>query len=59
MLNFIINHFYDFITALTSIVTGASVLTAITPNVKDDKVVSKIKNVLDVCALNIGNAKPV
>ena len=46
MLNFIINHFYDFITALTSIVTGASVLTAITPNSKDDKIVSKIKNVL-------------
>lgn len=58
MLNFIINHLTDFIMALTSIVTGASVLTAMTPGDKDDKVISKIKSVLDVCALNVGNAKP-
>ncbi len=57
MLTFIINHFSDFIIALTSIVTGASALTALTPGDKDDKVMSKIKNVLDICALNIGNAK--
>ena len=58
MLSFIINHFTDFIVALTSIVTGASALTALTPSDKDDKVLSKIKSVLDVCALNVGNAKP-
>ena len=57
MFTFIVNHFTDFIIALTSIVTGASALTAITPGDKDDKVVSKIKNVLDICALNVGNAK--
>ena len=58
MLNFIINHLTDFIMAVTSIVTSASVLTAMTPSDKDDKVMSKIKSVLDVCALNVGNAKP-
>ena len=58
MLTFIINHFTDIIMAITSIVTGASALTALTPSDKDDKVISKIKNVLDVCALNVGNAKP-
>ena len=57
MLTFIINHFTDFIMAITSIVTGASALTALTPSDKDDKVMSKIKGVLDVCALNVGNAK--
>ena len=57
MLTFIINHFSDLIIALTSIVTGASVLTAITPSDKDDKVMSKIKSILDICALNVGNAK--
>ena len=57
MLTFIINHFTDFIIALTSIVTSASALTALTPSDKDDKVVSKIKSILDICALNVGNAK--
>ena len=58
MFTFIINHFTDLIIALTSIVTGASALTALTPSDKDDKVMSKIKGVLDICALNVGNAKP-
>ena len=58
MFNFIINHFTDLIIALTSIVTGASALTALTPSDKDDKVLSKIKGALDICALNVGNAKP-
>ena len=58
MLTFIMNHFSDFIIAISSIVTGASALTALTPSDKDDKVISKIKGVLDICALNVGNAKP-
>ncbi len=58
MFTFIINHFTDFIMAFTSIVTGASALAALTPTDKDDKVMTKVKNVLDICALNVGNAKP-
>ena len=57
MLSFIITHIEDFITALTSIVTGASVLTALTPTQKDDNVMNKVKKVLNVCALNVANAK--
>lgn len=57
MLSFIITHFEDFITALTSMVTGASILTALTPTQKDDNFVNKIKKVLNLCALNVANAK--
>lgn len=57
MLSFIITHIEDFITALTSIVTGASVLTALTPTQKDDNIVGKVKKVLNICALNVANAK--
>ena len=57
MLSFIITHFEDFITALTSMGTGASILTALTPTQKDDNIVNKIKKVLNLCALNVANAK--
>ncbi len=57
MISFIMNHFQDFITALTSFVTGASIITAMTPSTKDDHVVGKVKKVLNICALNVANAK--
>lgn len=43
--------------ALTSIVTAASALTALTPTRKDDRVRSFILAILDFLALNIGNAR--
>ena len=57
MIQFIINNFNDILGALTSIIAGASALSAITPNDKDDKVLRKIKSFLNIFALNIGNAK--
>jgi len=57
MIQFIINNFNDILGALTSIIAGASALSAITPNDKDDKILSKIKSFLNIFALNIGNAK--
>lgn len=42
---------------LTTAVTIAAAITALTPTTKDDKVVSKIKGFLNVIALNVGNAK--
>ncbi len=57
MMQFIINNFSDILGALTSIIAGASALSAITPNDKDDKILSKIKSFLNIFALNIGNAK--
>ena len=57
MLNFIITNFNDILGAMTSIIAGASALSALTPSQKDDKVLSKIKTILNIFALNMGNAK--
>jgi hypothetical protein len=50
-------HADQIITALTSIVTGASVIAALTPTPKDDTVVGKLYKVIDWLALNVGKAK--
>jgi len=42
---------------ITSVVTGASAIAAVTPNKSDDKIVAAIKKIADFLALNIGNAK--
>lgn len=59
MMQFIITNLNDIIGAITSIIAGASVLSALTPTKKDDSVLNKIKSLLDIFALNIGNAKTV
>ncbi|MGN0919312.1 MAG: hypothetical protein ACI4OR_00925 [Alphaproteobacteria bacterium] len=58
-MNFIITYFNDILVALTSIVTGASALSALTPTAKDDAFWAKIKKGLNFFALNVGNAKPL
>ncbi len=58
-MNFIITYFNDIITALTSIVTGASAISALTPTPKDDSFWTKIKKCLNFFALNVGNARPL
>ncbi|MGN1063609.1 MAG: hypothetical protein ACI4QM_04740 [Alphaproteobacteria bacterium] len=57
MLDFIITHIDNFLIILSSVITTASALTALTPSPKDDTVILKVKQILDVLALNIGNAK--
>lgn len=57
MFQFIMTNFNDILGAITSIIAGASALSALTPTGKDDKVLGKIKSCLDLFALNIGNAK--
>lgn len=54
----------DILLAVTSLVTFASLVTALTPTPKDDIMVSKAKGflkalykILDILALNIGRAK--
>lgn len=59
MFQFIMTNFNDILAAITSIIAGASALSALTPNKKDDSVLNKIKSCLDLFALNIGNAKTV
>ena len=50
-------HSDQIIGALTSIVTGASALAALTPTPKDDSFIGKLYKVIDFLALNIGKAK--
>lgn len=57
MIQFIITKWDEILIAISGIVAGASALAALTPTTKDDSVLAKIKKVLDVFALNVGNAK--
>jgi hypothetical protein len=50
-------HADQIIAALTSIVTGASAIAALTPTPKDDTFVGKLYKIIDFLALNIGKAK--
>ena len=56
-MNFIINYFDGILVAITSVVTAASAICALTPNTKDDTFMAKIRSFLDVIALNVGKAK--
>ena len=43
--------------AVTSVVTAASAITALTPTKKDDRIRGYILSMLNFLALNIGNAR--
>ena len=58
MLDFIISSWNDILIAISSIISGASALSALTPTKKDDTVLFTIKKGIDILALNVGNAKP-
>lgn len=57
MLDYLLNNWDGLIVVAFSVVGVASAITAMTPNKEDDAIVSKIKSILDVLALNIGHAK--
>ena len=57
MLDFIMTHFDELLIAITSILTGASALAALTPTQKDDLILKYISRFLDFLALNVGHAK--
>ena len=59
MLQFIITNFEPVLIAVSGVVAGASTLAALTPTPIDDCFWAKIKKVIDILALNVGNAKPV
>ena len=59
MIKFIMTNFNDIMGAITSIIAGASALSALTPTKKDDSFLNTIKKCLDIFALNVGNAKTV
>ena len=43
--------------AITAVVAAASAIAALTPSETDNEIVNKIRKVVDLFALNIGNAK--
>lgn len=59
MISFIISYVDNILIAISSIIAGASALTALTPTQKDDAVLAKVKKGLDILALNVGRAKTI
>lgn len=57
----IVSYFLDnasvIIQALTAIVTAASLISALTPTPRDDGFVKFFAKVVDLLAINVGNAK--
>lgn len=57
----IISYFLDnaavIMQALTAVVTAASLISALTPTPKDDGFVKFLTKVIDLLAINVGNAK--
>ena len=45
------------IAIVTAVVTLASLVASVTPTPKDNAVIAKLYNVIDLLALNIGHAK--
>jgi hypothetical protein len=53
----LINNATEIVAILTSLVTLASLVTAMTPTPKDDAIVGKIYKIVEWLALNVGKAK--
>ena len=47
----------EIITYITAIISGASIIAAVTPTPKDDKFIGKIYKLVDLFAFNVGKAK--
>jgi len=57
MLQFIMTNVDNILIAVSGIVAGASTLAALTPTPVDDCLLGKLRKVVDLLALNVGNAK--
>ena len=47
-------HFDEVLIAITSVVTAASAICALTPTPKDDNFIAKVRSFLNILALNVG-----
>lgn len=52
----VLNHLDTVWTVVSSVVTIASAIAAVTPSKKDDEVVGKVRKVIALLALNVGGA---
>lgn len=57
MLQYAIEHKVELIAIMGQIVMVASAISALTPTPKDDSFMKKVIKVVDMFALNVGNAK--
>lgn len=56
-MSFLIQHWADIVSAISTVVSGAAAVAALTPTPKDDNAVAKVRRVIDVLAFNWGNAR--
>lgn len=49
--------FITVVNIVTGVIAVASLIASLTPSAKDDVVLGKIKKIVDLLALNVGNAK--
>lgn len=57
-MKFIMIHLDEVLIAVTSVVTAASAICALTPTPKDDNFIAKVRSFLNVLALNVGKVQP-
>jgi hypothetical protein len=57
MVEQVIAHWDEIALVITSLVSIAGVITALTPTPKDDAILLIVRRILDVLALNVANAK--
>lgn len=57
MIDYVVNNFDTIIAIATAIIAAASAIASLTPTPVDDGILLKIRKVVDVLALNFGNAK--
>lgn len=58
MIEFLSTHGTDLLLLASGVVTTASALATLTPTPVDDGIVRLLRRVLDLLALNVGNAAP-
>ena len=56
-MEWLIEHWDDVLFAVTTAVTLASAIAALTPTPKDDAFVKRLYGVIDMIALNVGKSK--
>jgi hypothetical protein len=58
ILNWLTENWIGVVASITGVISAASAITALTPTPKDDNFLKKVKEFLNVVALNVGGAKP-
>lgn len=56
-MNWIMENVHTLLTIITSVISTASLVAALTPSASDDRIISRLRQIIDLLALNIGHAK--